>query len=284
MIKRKNMKTQVTLLFAFILLGNLLAQNNLSVMTFNIRYDNPGDGENRWQNRKSHVADVLRFFEADVCGVQEALGHQVQELASLLPEYAWTGIGRDSAGTGEFACIFYKKKNLTLLQSGTFWLNEHPERIGPGWDANLNRIVTWACFRRAAKGDTLYVFNTHFDHQGQVARRESAKLLLSRLKSIAGNQPAIVCGDFNATPDDEPIRLLNAPGALTDTRSISETPHFGPEGTFNGFGPSETRDKPIDFIFLKNAAFRVLKHATIAAAWGGRYASDHHAVWALLAD
>jgi endonuclease/exonuclease/phosphatase family metal-dependent hydrolase len=218
------MKTQVTFLFALLLIGNLLAQNNLSVMTFNIRYDNPGDGENRWQNRKSHVADVLRFFEADVCGVQEALGHQVQELASLLPEYAWTGIGRDSAGTGEFACIFYKKKNLTLLQSGTFWLNEHPERIGPGWDANLNRIVTWACFRRAAKGDTIYVFNTHFDHQGQVARRESAKLLLSRLKSIAGNQPVIVCGDFNATPDDEPIRLLNAPGALTETRSISETP------------------------------------------------------------
>ena len=149
------MKIQMTFLFAFILLGNLLAQNNLSVMTFNIRYDNPGDGENRWQNRKSHVADVLRFFEADICGVQEALGHQVQELAGLLPEYAWTGIGRDSAGAGEFACIFYKKKNLTLLQSGTFWLNEHPERIGPGWDANLNRIVTWACFRRVASGDTL---------------------------------------------------------------------------------------------------------------------------------
>lgn len=177
-----------------------------------------------------------------------------------------------------------EKKNLTLLQSGTFWLNEHPERIGPGWDANLNRIVTWACFRRAAKGDTIYVFNTHFDHQGQVARRESAKLLLSRLNSIAGNYPVIVCGDFNATPDDEPIRLLNAPGALTETRSISETPHFGPEGTFNGFGPSETSNKPIDFIFLKNAPFQVLKHATIAAAWGGRYASDHHAVWALLAD
>jgi len=173
-IKRKNMKIRLTLLFAFILVGNLLAQNNLSIMTFNIRYDNPGDGENRWQNRKSHVADVLRFFEAE--------------------------------------------------------------------------------------------------------------LLLSRLKSIAGNHPVIVCGDFNATPDDEPIRLLNAPGALTETQSISETPHFGPEGTFTGFGPSETRDKPIDFIFLKNAAFRVLKHATIAAAWGGRYASDHHAVWALLAD
>ena len=262
----------------------LPAQSDLSVMTFNIRFDNPSDGDNSWDKRKEHVAHIIRLYHVDVCGMQEALRHQVQDLDTLLSDFDWVGTGRDSAGTGEYACIFYRRSTMSLLQSSTFWLNEHPERIGPGWDARLNRIVTWACFRQLVTGDTVFVFNTHFDHQGRTARRESARLLAQKIALIAGGQTSIVTGDFNAVPSDEPLQILFSTPGIQDTRALSEMSHFGPLGTFNGFKQAESSDEPIDYILLRHTKYRVLKHATLSHTWQGRFASDHHPVWVLLRE
>jgi endonuclease/exonuclease/phosphatase family metal-dependent hydrolase len=142
--------------------------------------------------------------------------------------------------------------------------------------------VTWGKFKDRKTKKIFYAFNTHFDHKGQVARRESAKLLLQKIKDIAGATPTIVTGDFNARPTEEPIQVIldnNNPLRLADTKEISATPHYGPTGTFNGFGPKESEDLPIDFIFIKGK-WKVLKHATLSESWGGKFASDHFAVLA----
>lgn len=261
-----------------------LAQDELNVMTFNIRYDNPGDSLNAWPYRKDKVISQVLFHKADVLGIQEALSQQMRALQAALTGYSYVGVGReDGKMAGEYAAIFYNKNRLELLKTATFWLSETCTVPGKkGWDAANVRIITWAQLKDKSTGNHFFVFNTHFDHIGQVARRESALMLLHAVDSIAGRQQAIITGDFNAHPQDEPIRIITNTEdkrRLTDTRSVSQTAHYGPSGTFNAFGPMEVSDQPIDYIFF-NRSVEVLEHATISQSWKGRFASDHFAVLA----
>jgi endonuclease/exonuclease/phosphatase family metal-dependent hydrolase len=261
-----------------------MAQDYLNIMTFNIRYNNPRDSLNAWPYRADKAASQVLFHEAHLVGVQEALFDQIQDMDRSLTKYKFVGVGRDDGKQkGELSAIFYDTTRLQLLRSQTFWLSETPQVAGSkGWDAAITRIVTWAQFRDKKTQKQFFHFNTHFDHMGKVARAESAKLLLKYSNQIAGAIPFIVTGDFNASPDQEPIQLLtNAkdPLYLIDAKSISATPHYGPTGTFNGFQSKETSDLPIDYIFIKHAV-KVLKHATLSETWQGRFSSDHFPVLA----
>src|ERR1044072_931710 len=257
------------LLYLFLLIGTVAAaQTPLNMMTFNIRYNNSGDSLDAWPYRKDKVAGTVLFHEAQLLGVEETLYDQITDLQERLPQYKYIGVGRDDGKTkGEFSAIFYDTTRLQLLQGQTFWLSTTPAVPGSkGWDAAITRIVTWGKFRDKKTKKVFFHFNTHFDHKGQVARRESAHLLLKKVHEIAGATPAIITGDFNATPDDEPIQgIVNNqdPLELTDSKAISQTPHYGPTGTFNGFKKAELSDKPIDHIFLKGK-FKVLQHATLS--------------------
>ena len=178
-------------------------------MTFNIRYDTPKDSMNSWEHRKDFAASYLPFYDLDICGMQETLVQQCQYLDSVLEDYSYIGVGRDDGKEkGEFSPIFYNHTRLKPLESGTFWLSESPAVPGKAWDANLPRIVTWAKFKWKGRARSFYVFNTHFDHQGVIARRESATLLLTKVKEIAGDKNAIITGDFNTS--HMPIDLKNA--------------------------------------------------------------------------
>jgi endonuclease/exonuclease/phosphatase family metal-dependent hydrolase len=263
-----------------------LHAQDLNVMTFNIRFNNPKDSANAWPNRKDYAASQVLFHHTHILGVQEALNDQIVDLQDRLKQYKYIGVGREDGKTkGEYSAIFYDTTRLRLLEGATFWLSENPTVVGKaGWDAALPRIVTWARFRDKKTKKIFYHFNTHFDHMGQQARKESARLLLQKVKDIAGNTPVIVTGDFNATPTSEPIQvLLNSsdPNRLTDTKAISKQPHYGPTGTFNAFGPKETSNEPIDWIFVKNGV-TALQHATLSQTWNGRFSSDHFPVFARL--
>lgn len=262
------------------------AQQVLRVMTFNIRYNNPGDSINAWPNRRNFVSSQILFHRADIIGVQEAQHNQMVDMQADLKNYKSIGVGRnDGKQGGEYSSIFYDNTKLELLEGTTFWLAEKTDVPGmKGWDASFERIVTWAKFRDRKSKKIFYHFNTHFDHVGKVARRESAKLLLQKVKEIAGKTPAIITGDFNADPNDEPIRVItdvSNPDHLTDTRLISTTPHYGPDGTFNSFKNQEQTDLPIDYIFITRG-FQVLQHATLSQTWHGRFSSDHFPVFAEL--
>lgn len=264
----------------------LFAQDELNVMTFNIRYDNPADSLNSWQYRKDNLASQIKFHKTHLLGVQEALHNQIVDLQDRLTGYKYVGVGRtDGKQKGEYSAIFYDTSRVQLLQSETFWLAEQTNIIGQrGWDAALERIVTWAKFRDRKTKKTFFHFNTHFDHQGKIARRESAKLLLKKIKEIAGSANSIVTGDFNARPTDEPIQVVmnNADNdRLTDSKEVSVQAHYGPTGTFNAFRNKEVNDSPIDYIFIKNK-MKVMQHATLSQTWGGRFSSDHFPVLAVL--
>jgi endonuclease/exonuclease/phosphatase family metal-dependent hydrolase len=262
------------------------AQSPLTVMTFNLRLNVASDSLNAWPYRKDLVASQVKFFDVNILGVQEALYDQMLDLQRLLPQYKSAGEGRKDGKTGgEFSAIFYDTTRLACLKTETFWLSQTPGVAGSvGWDAVLPRIVTWCSFEDKMTHKKFYAFNTHFDHIGKVARAESARLLLKKVKEIAGTLPAVVTGDFNAGPSDEPIKIIvdkNNPDHLTETKFISQEPHYGPDGTFNAFQSKEVSDEPIDHIFIKNNV-RVLKHATISESWKGRFSSDHFPVLAAI--
>ena len=260
------------------------AQLPMNVISFNIRYNSPADSANAWPYRKDLVASQILFHEAHLIGVQEALHVQMMDLLDRLPGFRFVGVGRDDGKEkGEYSAIFYDTNRIQLLMTKTFWLSPQPEVPGSkGWDAAITRVVTWAKFRDRKTRKEFYAFNTHFDHIGKLARRESAKLLIEKVNEIAGKSPVVITGDFNSSPTDEPIQVITDAANslhLVDARSISKTPHYGPTGTFNGFTSKEINDNPIDYVFIRNGV-KVLKHATFSQSWHGRFSSDHFPMFA----
>jgi endonuclease/exonuclease/phosphatase family metal-dependent hydrolase len=278
------MKKLFSLIACWMLVFCLHAQQ-FNVMTFNIRYNNPADSSNSWPHRKDKVVSQVLFHDVQLLGVQEALVDQMSDLQQGLKKFKSVGIGRNGGTKDEYSAIFYDSTRFWLLKSETFWLSEHPNSAASvGWDAALSRIVTWAQFKDLKTKKKFYFFNTHFDHVGKKARAESAKMILQKVKEIAGKTPVIVTGDFNSYSSDEPYKLMvdvNNVDRLTDTKDISATPHYGPTGTFNGFTGKEMANEPIDYIFIKNGG-KVLSHATLSQTWGGRFSSDHFPVFAEL--
>jgi endonuclease/exonuclease/phosphatase family metal-dependent hydrolase len=259
-------------------------QQSVTAMTFNIRLNLASDSLNAWPYRKDKVAAQIIFHHADIIGVQEALYEQMTDLQTALMDYSYVGVSRDDGKTkGEFSAIFYNRKRLSIIKTATFWLSQLPQTPGSmGWDAACPRVVTWANMKDKKTGKSFFIFNTHFDHIGKMARKNSALLLLQAVDSIAGKQQAIVMGDFNASILDEPIQLITNTKDqlhLTDTKDISAIAHYGPTGTFNGFEAKEKSDLAIDHIFF-NRNVQVRRHATISESWMGRFASDHFAVLA----
>lgn len=259
--------------------GIVLSSQNpaYGVMSFNIRYDNPDDGINCWSNRKGYVTDIVNWYRPDVCGMQEVLSSQLEELKRTLPEYGVVGVGRNDGKTeGEFCPVLYKKSRFSLMEQQTFWLSENPSVPGKSWDAALPRIVTWAKLWDKITQSEFYVFNTHFDHVGVKARSESARLLHQKIGEIAGINTFVVVGDFNLPPVAEPITFLSQ--QYKDAYQASIKRPFGPFSTFNGFQTAEVQDKRIDYIFLPLFA-SVQRYATLSHSWNGRFASDHHPVY-----
>jgi endonuclease/exonuclease/phosphatase family metal-dependent hydrolase len=258
--------------------ANIRGQN-LKLITYNIRFDNPNDGENAWINRKEFLCAQLAFYEPDIFGIQEALPNQVTDISKALTKFAFVGIARDGNGKGESSNIFYKKNKFQLLQQNTFWLSETPEIISKSWDAALNRICTYALLKDKKNKQIFWVFNTHLDHQGEIARTKGIELILYKIKTLnTQNYPVIFMGDFNSEPTEE--RIINLKTKMIDSQEISEEKPFGPSGTFNAFKHNEPVLKKIDYIFLsKESNIKVYKYAVLSDSKDLKYPSDHLPVY-----
>jgi endonuclease/exonuclease/phosphatase family metal-dependent hydrolase len=263
----------------------LQAQTVFNAATYNLRLNIASDGPNAWPQRRDAVRALIRYHEIDLLGTQEGLIDQVRDLAAM-PGFAYVGVGRDDGQQGgEHAAIFYRTDRFAMLDKGDFWLSPTPDLPGKGWDARCcNRLASWAQLRDKASGRAFFVFSVHFDHEGQVARRESAHLMLRRMRAIAGDRPVVCLGDLNATPESEPVGIMlgGPPGGLRDAYRISATPPYGPVGTFNDFKLDAPLQDRIDYIFL-GPGWRVLRYAALTDTVGGRFPSDHLPVVARLA-
>lgn len=256
----------------------------LKVRTFNIRYGTAPDGPNSWPQRKNILISCILQCNPDILCLQEALQFQLEEIAAVLPDYQWIGVGRnDGAFDGEFCPIFYKKSissNFKLINSGTFWLCDEPNRIGcMTFGNNIPRICTWANFS-IDSSKILYIANCHLDHESQIAREKSAQLMMN----IINSQPrdiSIITGDFNnSTERAYEIELLKKNGYVDSFRSIH--PNEELTNTYHDW-TGRTYGVKIDYIFVKGATtVQVIDAKIDRYCEDGRYPSDHFPVDALL--
>ncbi len=280
----KTIKYLLTLA-VFFCLGHASAQE-IKVISFNIRFDNPNDAPNNWQNRLPLVESYLKAEMPDIIGVQEALYHQNEDLLKALPAYAYLGTGRDDGEKGgEFSPLFYHTDRFELLDHAQFWLSETPHIAGSiGWEAILPRVVSWAKLRHLDSDGELFVFNTHFSHVSDLARCKSMEFLSVMIKEIAEDSPVIVTGDFNIHMNSglyvDMANLFKAVNDLQNTfvalADTTNTEH----GTFNGFS-DQKNTAVIDYIFVDDS-FRVKSYSIDKIKANGLFISDHWPVKAVL--
>ena len=252
-----------------------------SIISYNIRYDNNWDVENSWKIRRNKINQILVQYSPSIIGIQEGLLNQVQYIDSSLINHDYVGIGRDDGKEkGEFCAIYYDTTRYVLLKHSTFWLSETPATVSIGWDAALERICTYCLLTDRITKKEFWVFNTHFDHIGVIARERSSELILNRINKINGRSlPIILMGDFNSIPDSPPVIEIKT--ELSDALQISLEKLKGPRGTFNGFNENLPIEKRIDYIFTNN--LKILSYTHINDRLNNnRHISDHLPVMVII--
>lgn len=254
---------------------------DISVISFNIRVDNAADGTNVWRNRRDAVVTMIERERPMLLGLQEAQPHQITYLSEHCPDYAWYGLGRDtgkvppatdSYAAEETMAVFWRTAELELLDKGTFWLSETPDQVSKGWDASYRRTCTWAGFRHKKSGQTCYFFNTHLDNDGKVAREESIKLLVSRMKTInSKRRVSFLTADFNSNVTDACFAPLHV--YMRDARANAAVSDDYP--SWNGYGASTGR---LDHVFFSGDNCTAREFRTLRGDYGVPYISDHYPV------
>lgn len=278
----------IVLLLVWVLCCSGVQADDLRVMSFNIRFGTANDGKNHWDYRKEFLIDTVKTFRPDLLGTQETLGFQRDYLAEKLDGYEAIGVGRDHGDErGEMTAVLFRKERFEKLAVGHFWLSETPDTPGSkSWDTSLTRMVTWVKLkdRMAAPPAELFFFNTHFDHRGEIARLESARLIRRQISTLAGMTPTVVTGDFNAGEDSPPYKALfveAGPVKLIDTFRVKHPQRGSEEGTFSSFVAAEVSGSRIDWIACTPQW--VVKEAGIdRTSRDGRTPSDHFPVTAVL--
>ena len=265
----------------FMLMSNTTNAQQLRMATYNIRYDNPGDSGNLWKDRKSYVAGLIRYHGFEIFGVQEALHHQLNDLSAALPGFSFYGRGRDDGKTaGEHSSVFYRTDLFDLMDKGDFWLSETPDKPGPGWDATLHRICSWVKLKDKRSGKAFHVFNAHYDHRGVQARIGSSKLILQKIKAIAGDGPVVFMGDLNGNRESDWYKTLSASDWLADSHFQAGSV-YAPNGSFNAFRTDAVGKDVIDHIFVTRH-FKPRSWAVLTDTYFGKFPSDHFPVFAEL--
>ena len=266
-------------LFIYLFFSTFLNQE-IKVISYNIRYNNPNDGKDIWENRRSSVVDFIKNENPDFLGLQEVTLSQLTYLNTNLTEYSYVGVGRDDGKTkGEYSPIYYKKTLFELLKTETFWLSKTPGSISVGWDASMERICTYGLFENLSSKEKVWVFNTHFDHIGNKAREKSTDLILKKINEIKSmGNPIILTGDFNLNDNDSSIKKIQSQMKDVLLKINKSDTHYE---TYNGFKNIIESKRRIDYIFVNNIEVKKAKNIHLKTPYGG-WASDHHPVLSIL--
>ncbi|PZP40181.1 MAG: endonuclease [Pseudopedobacter saltans] len=275
-------------LLCIVCLSQYANGQTMHIATYNLRNANHEDSleGNGWGKRFPVMGKMVQFYDFDIWGTQEGKSWQLDDLLSVLPDYGYIGVGRDDGKkAGEYSAIFYKKSKFQLLKSGDFWLSETTDKPNKGWDAVLPRICTWGLFKEKKSGKIFYFYNLHMDHIGKVARSESAKLILSKIKEAGVKIPVILTGDFNVDQNSDSYKVLEDSKILKDAYGLAKV-KLDNSASFNDYGRGLKEDERIDHIFLSKS-FVVDRYAILTDGYVDknekgkymmRYPSDHFPV------
>jgi endonuclease/exonuclease/phosphatase family metal-dependent hydrolase len=254
--------------------ASLVQAQSYTFLTYNIRYDNPGDGPDRWELRKEALVGEVLSQQPSVAGFQEVLKSQVDFLDKQLKGYQRYGVGREDGGEkGEYSPVYFDTTAFRLVTASTRWLSATPDKPGKGWDAACERIATVVTLLDRKTGDSLMVINTHWDHIGVEARRNSTGVIRSLLSEwTKSGRNAVFMGDLNAEPGTPPIMQLGK--FLRDACPSGQNDY----GTFNGFEVNKKRYPRIDYIWMAAPGWKVTHYKVLHPKVNGRQVSDHFPV------
>jgi endonuclease/exonuclease/phosphatase family metal-dependent hydrolase len=281
----RSMRHSIFSLLAFMMTPNSLHAEEpalaVRVLSFNLRYINPGDtGDRTWLARRDQAAQVIREDKADVIGLQEAFRSMLDDIAVRVPGYEEIGVGREDGKTvGEYAAVLVKKDRFNVIESGTFWLSDTPTVPNSmTWNNHVTRICSWAKLEDRTSKRPLYFFNTHLDHESQEAREKGVAMILEHIASIPADAPVIMTGDLNAAEDNPAISNIKiSPRRMVDTwRELNLAVPPNESGTMSLFTGVRDTDK-IDYIFVP-AGTRIVDSQIIRSNRNGVYPSDHYPV------
>ncbi len=267
---------------AALITSAVTADEPIRVMSFNIRYGTANDGKDAWPLRKDMVLQTINMFAPDLLGTQETQPDQARFMKENLTAFQYVGWARDESKNSEECGLLVRSERFEVVASGQFWLSETPDvKFSKSWDSSLPRVVTWVLLRDRKADNREFCFaNTHFDHKGETARQESAKLIRANMKELIPDHPVIVTGDFNTGEGSPSYQSLTSDGGLVDVfRSIHKSPQDS-EGTFHGFSGKPGKER-IDWI-LSTAHFVATDTEIVRTNTDGRYPSDHFPVTAIL--
>lgn len=253
------------------------APAELRLMTFNIRYGTADDGDHAWPHRRDLVAEIIRREDADILAIQEALAFQLEDLAPVLAGYRKLGQHRDGGTGGEFSGLYVRTDRVRLVDWGEFWLSPTPDVVASrGWDAALHRMAVWADVVPEGSDTVVRIYGTHFDHRGEVARVESARLIAEH--ATEAGRPTVVMGDLNVPDGSEAVRIFASRGYRSAVLAL----HPGEtRGTFNGFTDPRGGNRRIDHV-LVGPGLRPTSAAILDHRVDGLFPSDHFPVVAVV--
>ena len=249
------------------------------------------DGSQTWEKRVPLIQAFLEFNDVDICGTQELSWFQVEDFDKMKPEYDYFGTPTyPEKYAKKIPCanniIVYRTSRFELLQKGDFWLSETPNKVSNGFGADKPRNCNWGKFKDKKTRKEFYFFNTHIHHIGDETKAKSAKLIIQKIKEIAGNTPFFVVGDFNMAEDHYGMKAFWDCDFMVDARKVCKTKLYGPTFT-NNFGytglstiyyPTTSKDSSpmrwIDWVFVSKSV-DVYKYAVMSECIDGVWLSDH---------
>lgn len=247
-------------------------------VTFNLRYDNPHDGENSFARRQPLILQVIGRERPHILCFQEVLPHMAAWLKRGLPDYCVIGCGRGERLDGEQMAVAFRADAYSLMEMRTFWLSETPYVPGSRYpdQSTCPRTCTEALLKEEASGRVLRVLNTHLDHVGVKAREQGLRQILRHLEKaeLFPDAPVILAGDFNASPGSPELAPLRENPDFTDVTA-------GVGVTYHGFLRAE-HPAQIDYIFTRGP-LQCMGVGKWEHTENGVFLSDHYPVCAALA-
>jgi endonuclease/exonuclease/phosphatase family metal-dependent hydrolase len=170
----------------------------LKVITFNIQGGNT-QGQNSWQQRAGLTVDLLRKYQPDLIGTQEATHENLAFYLERLPEFRQEPGPRTAEEPNHLhEAILWRPGVFEPVDSGGFWLSETPHEYSLSWDSSEVRGANWLRLYMPASGLEVLHVNTHLDHKSEAARREGSRTIVAQIDRLRnGRETVLLTGDFN---------------------------------------------------------------------------------------
>ena len=195
------------------------AASSIKITTFNLRSSTMDESTDarKWSNRKAGVYEWFNTNKPAIVAAQECTDDQRNDILNNCTEYGAVWYERQASWWEQLlgkdvdapVVTFYKKSDVTVKSSGTFWLYEGaPTSPKQASNQNQERCATW--MKCTYKNTKMVVINAHLSYRtkdGDMHSSEAMQTLRQYEMDVitgwiednvtAADGPVVLLGDFN---------------------------------------------------------------------------------------